>query len=109
MIAIDGKTVRGSRDGHRPGAHLLAALHTDTATVLGQATVDAKTNEVTHLPTLLTTLNERDLLPADAVITADALHTQRDTAQAITDLGIDYALTVKRNQPKLHDHLAALP
>lgn len=109
VIAIDGKTVRGSRDVDRPGTHLLAALHTDTATVLGQQVVDTKTNEITHLPTLLATLNERGLLPSEAVITADALHTQRDTAKAITDLGLDYALTVKRNQPKLHDHLARLP
>lgn len=109
VIAIDGKTVRGSRARDRPATHLLAALHTDTATVLGQQVVDIKTNEITHLPTLLTTLNQRGLLPEGAVITADALHTQRDTAKAITDLGLDYALTVKRNQPKLHDHLAALP
>lgn len=93
VIAIDGKTVRGSRDGYQPGTHLLAALHTDTATVLGQQTVNAKTNEITHLPTLLALLDERCLLPAGAVITADALHTQRDTAQAITGLGLDYALT----------------
>lgn len=113
VIAIDGKTVRGSRgssrEGHHRATHLLAALHTDTATVLGQQVVDTKTNEITHLPTLLATLNDRGILPAEAVITADALHTQRDTAQAITDLGLDYALTVKRNQPKLHDHLAGLP
>ncbi|MEZ0167064.1 ISAs1 family transposase [Kineococcus sp. LSe6-4] len=113
VIAIDGKTVRGSRSANasdeRSSTHLLAAFHTDTATVLGQQVVDAKTNEITHLPTLVTSMHERDLLPAGAVITADALHTQRESARTITNLGLHYAFTVKRNQPKLHDHLTALP
>lgn len=56
----------------------------------------------------------RDLLPAlgdltAAVVTADAMHTQRGSAEAITNAGADYVFTVKGNQPALHVLLKALP
>lgn len=109
VIAFDGKTVRGSRDHEKAGAHLLAAFDTTHGVPLDQVGVNAKTNEIIHLPTLLDQLKDRGLLPQGAIVTADALHTQRSTAAAIVDSGADYVLTVKKNQPKLHAHLAALP
>lgn len=55
----------------------------------------------------------RDLLGmmdlSDVVVTADALHTQKETATFITERGGDYLLTVKRNQPSLFKALAAPP
>ena len=109
VIAIDGKTVRGSRDYDKPGTHLLAAFDTTHGVPLDHVDVDAKTNEITHLPTLLTQLKDRGLLPAGGVVTADALHTQRSTATAIVATGADDVLTIKKNQPQLHAHVAALP
>src|SRR5487761_1917024 len=44
-LIIDGKTLRGSRDGDMPAAHLLSAYAGDVGTVLAQMRVDAKTNE----------------------------------------------------------------
>src|SRR4029453_1531153 len=46
---------------------------------------------------------------AGAVITADAMHTQRDHASFLVDRDADYLLVVKANQPALHAQLAGLP
>jgi predicted transposase YbfD/YdcC len=104
VIAFDGKTLRGARDAAGNLVHLLAGLCQATGTVLAQLAVGAKTNEIPMLRTLLDTLDI-----ADAVITADALHCQRDTADAIVGAGGHYILTVKANQPSLHAQLKALP
>ncbi|EFC82589.1 ISAs1 family transposase [Parafrankia sp. EUN1f] len=103
-VAVDGKTVRGSRAGDSPGRHLLAALDHDTGVVLGQVAVDAKTNEIPTLPVLLAGL---DL--TGVIVTADALHTQTETARWLVGRGAHYVLTVKANQPSQYAQLAALP
>jgi len=104
VIAVDGKTVRRAtpRGGRAP--HLVAALTHDTGLVLGQVAVDAKSNEIPALRDLLGLMDIKGL-----VITADAMHTQRDTAEFITSHGADYLLTVKANQPGLRRLLAGLP
>jgi predicted transposase YbfD/YdcC len=104
VIAFDGKTLRGARDAAGNLTHLLAGLCQRTGTVLAQLAVGAKTNEIPCLRVLLRTL---DL--AGAVVTADALHCQRDTAQAIIEGGGHYIFTVKANQPKLRRQLKDLP
>ncbi len=103
VIAIDGKTMRGARrDGGAP--HLVAALEHRSGVVLGQLATAAKSNEIPALRDLLDTMEI-----ARAVITADAMHCQRETAKHITDAGGHYLLTVKTNQRKLREKLRALP
>ena len=105
VIALDGKTVRGARtrpDGKAP--HLVAAFDHGAGAVLGQVAVDAKSNEI---PAVRTLLGHLDL--DGAVVTLDAMHTQTDTATAITDAGGDYVFTVKANMPTLHQKLKKLP
>lgn len=104
VIAFDGKTLRGARDATGALVHLLAGLCQHTGMVLAQLAVDAKTNEIPMLRTLLATLDI-----TGAVITADALHTQRETAQYIIGRDAHYILTVKNNQPKLRARLKNLP
>ena len=104
VIAFDGKTLRGARDGAGNLTHLLAGLCHRTGTVLGQLEVGAKTNEIPLLRTLLDTMDI-----ADVVVTADALHCQRGTAEYITGRGGHYIFTVKDNQPKLRKQLKGLP
>jgi predicted transposase YbfD/YdcC len=104
VIAFDGKTLRGARDAAGNLTHLLAGLCQHTGTVLAQLSVHAKTNEIPMLRTLLASMDI-----TDAVITADALHCQRDTAHTIAAAGGHYILTVKANQPTLHAELKALP
>jgi predicted transposase YbfD/YdcC len=105
VIAIDGKTVRGARDKEGKAPHLVAALAHGIGAVLGQAAVNAKSNEIPAV---------RDLLKAfaslaGAVITIDALHTQSDTAQVIIGRQADYMMTVKGNMPTLYKRLKKLP
>ncbi len=103
VIAVDGKRLRGSaRDGHQ--VHLLAALDHHDGAVLAQREVPAANNEISEFQPLLAGL---DL--AGVVVTADALHTQRDHAGFLIDAGADYLLVVKANQPTLHAQLAGLP
>jgi predicted transposase YbfD/YdcC len=105
MIAVDGKTLRGSGVAGRPARHLLAALDHARGVVLGQVDVEAKTNEI---PMFATLLDRVDL--AGAVVTADALHAQRAHAEyLVAKRGAHYLITVKGNQPGLRAQLAALP
>ena len=104
MVAVDGKTSRGSGHGEQNSRHLLAAYDHAHGAVLGQVEVGAKTSEIPMFSTLLDRLDI-----ADAVITADALHAQREHAIYLARRGAYYLLVVKRNQPSLHTQLAALP
>ena len=104
VIAVDGKTLRGSASGGEPGDHLLAALDHAHGAVLGQVEVGAKTNEIPMFPVLL---GRMDI--TGAVITADAMHAQRGHATYLAGRGAHFLLTVKRNQPGLFAQLAALP
>lgn len=104
VIAVDGKTLRGSGHGEQNGRHLLAAFDHAHGVVLGQVEVGAKTNEIPLFTALLDRLDIQD-----AVITADALHAQRSHATYLARRGAHYLLIVKRNQPSLHAQLAALP
>jgi predicted transposase YbfD/YdcC len=105
-LAVDGKAVRGTRHaaGDGQAVHLLAVADQQAGAVLAQASVDGNTNEITQFAPLLQPL---DL--AGSVITADALHAQREHATYLARRGAHYLLIVKRNQPSLHTQLAALP
>jgi len=95
-IALDGKTLRGSRKQGAPGAHLLAAVGQRLGLSLAQRAVPDETNELGVVRAVL-----RDLVLAGRVVTADALHTQQAVAGAILAGGGDYVLPVKDNQPHL--------
>ena len=102
-IALDGKTLRGSRKQGAPGVHLLSALSHRLGLTLAQQAVDDKTNEITQVETVL-----RQLVLKDRVVTMDALLTQRHVAQTIVDEGGDYVMTVKENQPQLRADIELL-
>jgi predicted transposase YbfD/YdcC len=104
VIAIDGKTVRGARTTNTPAPHLVAAFDHASGTVLGQVAVPAKSNEIPAVRDLLRCF---DLTAV--VVTVDAMHTQTDTADAITTAGGDYVFTVKKNQRSLHAACTDLP
>lgn len=96
-VALDGKTLRGSRKQGAPGVHLLSALSHHLGLTLAQQAVSDKTNEITQVEAVL-----RQLVLPGRVFTMDALLTQRHVAQAIVDGGGDYVMMVKENQPQLH-------
>ena len=95
-VALDGKTLRGSRTQGAPGVHLLAALAHHLGLTLAQQAVDDKTNEITQVETLL-----HQLVLTGRVCTMDALLTQRHVAQTLVEAGGDYVMIVKENQPQL--------
>jgi predicted transposase YbfD/YdcC len=105
LIAIDGKTLRGSFDAAAGQAalHLVSAFAHANRLVLGQLATEAKSNEITAIPQLLAWLD----LHA-AVVTIDAMGCQKAIAQAIVDGGGDYLLAVKDNQPTLHEEVRFL-
>jgi predicted transposase YbfD/YdcC len=104
-VAVDGKTLRGSGHHPNPQVHLLAAMDHTTHAVLAQTDVEATTNEIARFRPLLDGL---DL--AGRVVTADALHTQREHADwLVTQQHAAYLLVVKANQPTLHRQLRRLP
>jgi hypothetical protein len=103
-LALDGKTVRGSRNADGKALHLLSAITHGEGTVVAQVAVDAKTNEITQVEPLL-----KDLAIKGAVVTADALLTQTAIARhVVQDKGADYVFTVKDNQPTLRQDIATL-
>jgi hypothetical protein len=103
-LSVDGKTLRGGHGRGAPAPHLLSAILHQDAVVVAQAAVPADTNEIPALPRLLAPLPL-----AGAVVTADALHTQTETARFLVEAKqADYVFTVKDNQPTLRDDIAAL-
>jgi predicted transposase YbfD/YdcC len=103
VIAVDGKTLRGSKtspDG--TGAlHLVSAYATEAGLVLAQRAVAGKSNEITAIPELLDMLNLKG-----AIVTIDAMGTQKEIARRIVDKGADYVLALKGNQTSLHEDAA---
>jgi predicted transposase YbfD/YdcC len=105
VITVDGETLRGARAGDGRAVHLLAAMLAGTRAVLSQREIPHKTNEITAFAPLLDGLDV-----TGALVTADAMHTQRAHARfLVQDKGADYLLTVKDNQPLLFAQLNALP
>jgi hypothetical protein len=101
-VALDGKTLRGSKKQGAEFSHLLSAVSHGLGLTLGQVGVERKTNEITAVPELLTLL-----VVEGRVFTMDALLTQRTIAEHILDEGGDYLMAVKGNQPTLHDLVRA--
>ena len=99
-IAIDGKTVRGSRDksSNKRPIHVVSAWANENQLVLGQVKVDEKSNEITAIPELLNLLDI-----AGCTITIDAMGTQKKIVEVISDKNADYVLGLKSNQKALHD------
>lgn len=106
VVALDGKTVRGSASDAADARHLLGSIDQRTAVVLGQVNVERKTNEISMFPLLCECIDDL----SDAVITADALHAQRSHADyLVLQRRAHYLLTVKGNQPHLLHQLKTLP
>jgi predicted transposase YbfD/YdcC len=107
QVRLDGKAIRGARDADGNQVRLLAALagpDAATAVVAAQAEVGKKTNEV---PMAAVVLGQIDL--NNKVVTADALHTVKATANHIHEHGGEFVLPVKENRRALFDALDALP
>jgi predicted transposase YbfD/YdcC len=102
LIAIDGKTLRGSddrRDG-KAAIPMVSAWASENKSSLGQVVVSAKSNEITAIPELLGLLDV-----SGALVTIDAMGCPKEIAELIREGGGDYALAVKQNQPTLYEQV----
>jgi predicted transposase YbfD/YdcC len=102
LRAIDGKTLRGSRDraGGQAPLHLVSAWAGASGLVLGQAAVDDKSNEITAIPMLLRLLDLEG-----CPVTRDAMGRQTAIAAQIVAQGGGYVLAPKDNQPEMHEEV----
>ncbi len=105
VIAIDGKTLRGSSDRahEKKGVHLLHAWSCDNRICLAQLKVDDKSNEITAICTLLD-----QLFVEKSIVTTDALNTQKSTVAKIIEKKAHYVLPVKENQSGLLESIQTL-
>jgi predicted transposase YbfD/YdcC len=103
VIALDGKTVRGTcaKDGQN-GLHLVSAWATANQLTLAQVKVANKANEIVAIPQLLELLRVQG-----CIVTIDAIGCQKKIVEAIRSHQADYVVTVKGNQPKLSQTVQA--
>jgi predicted transposase YbfD/YdcC len=104
LVAIDGKTCRGSHDaGKGLGAlHIVSAWASEEGIALGQVATEEKSNEITAIPELLKQINL-----ADTIITIDAMGCQKDICKQIVDGKGDFVIAAKDNQPNLKNAIAS--
>ena len=100
VVAVDGKTLRGSYDhgSSKSAIHMVSAWATANHITLGQVVVDEKSNEITAIPKLLELLEISGCL-----VTIDAMGCQVTIAQTVLDQEADYVFAVKGNQPTLYE------
>lgn len=98
IVAIDGKTVRGSFDNqlNKSAIHIVNAWISTNGLILGQLKTSEKSNEITAIPELLDML-----LVKGCIVTTDAMGCQKDIAGKIIDKKADYVLALKGNQQSL--------
>jgi predicted transposase YbfD/YdcC len=102
-ISIDGKTSRGSGCKEDKPLHLVSAWANEARLTLGQVAVEDKSNEITAIPQLLDILEVKG-----AIITIDAMGTQKAIAEKIVEKEADYVLPVKENHPHLFEDMVKM-
>lgn len=102
VVAIDGKTLRGSFDvaTGKKAIHMVSAWSTANGISLGQMTVDSKTNEITVVPDLI-----KRLVLKGCIVTGDAMNAQKAIVTAIVTKEGDYALALKGNQGEFYENV----
>ena len=98
VIAIDGKTIKGSRTKKKNSCHIVSAWSDTHKLVLAQVKTDEKSNEITAIPKLLERLDLQG-----QIVTLDAMGCQRAICEQIVEKEGDYVISLKGNQGKLHE------
>jgi predicted transposase YbfD/YdcC len=105
IIAIDGKTLRGSgnkRKNNKP-LHMVSAWAAHNRVMLGQVKTEEKSNEIEAIPRLLNML-----YISNSIVTIDAMGCQKNIALQIIEQGADYVLALKENQPSLYQDIKSV-
>jgi predicted transposase YbfD/YdcC len=103
ILAVDGKTLRRSHDRRKGlGAlHSVSVWASEFGLTLGQVATEEKSNEITAIPQVLKLVDLQG-----AIVTIDAMGTQKAIASQVVDSGADYVFGLKGNQSKLHEAVA---
>lgn len=96
VVAIDGKTIRGSGSQDKSAMHIVSAYACENRLCLAQVATEEKSNEITAIPKLLELMAIKG-----CVVTTDALGCQKKIAEKIIEKQADYVLMVKDNQKNL--------
>jgi Transposase len=100
LISIDGKTIRGAKNGSKSLFHMVSAFCHANGVSLAQVRTAEKSNEITAIPELLKVLELEG-----CVVSIDAMGCQSAIANQIIESKADYLLAVKANQSELHRSL----
>lgn len=105
IIAIDGKTLRGShnRKKNQKALHLVSAWAIESRMMLGQVKTEEKSNEIEAIPRLLKMLDIKG-----SIVTIDAMGCQKEIAKQIIDQDGDYVLSLKENQGSLYKDVESI-
>lgn len=97
VVAVDGKTIRGSGNSAHKAYHVVSAFVAENQITLGEVVVEEKSNEITAVPELL------DLIDVEgSIVTADAMSCQKEITKKITENKADYVIGLKENQKVLY-------
>ena len=101
-IAIDGKTICSTDQRAEDGQplHILSAIVSESKLIIGSLPCDSKISEPKIFRELVGILDI-----SGAILVADALHCQKESAAKVVAEGGDYLFAVKENQPTLHDDI----
>lgn len=102
VIAVDGKTIRGSANASHKAYHVVSAFVAENQMTLGEIVVDEKSNEIRAVPALLDVIDVEG-----SIVTADAMSCQKEIAKKITDKKADYVIALKENQLALYNDAVA--
>jgi len=97
QIAVDGKALCGSKSQDLRCLHSVSAWCHENGLVLAEQQIDSKSNEITAIPLLLSSLDLKG-----NTVTIDAAGCQKSIAKLIREKKGDYVLGLKRNHPKLY-------
>ena len=89
VVAIDGKMICGAKQGNRRALHVLSAFAHEAGLVIEQCRVDQKNNEITAISLLLA-----DLAIKGAILTIDAMCTQKAISSAIIEKKCNYVFAL---------------
>lgn len=103
IINVDGQAVRASRNEEDRWPYLLNVCDADNEIILTHELIDAKSNEIKYAAEVISRLDIEG-----AIVTCDALNTQRKFAETICSKGADYLFALKKNQDTLYDHVESL-
>lgn len=101
VIAVDGKTIRGSKSESHKAYHVVSAFAAENQLVLGELVTEEKSNEITAVPELLNSLNIEN-----SIVTADAMSCQKGIVEKIQEKKADYVIGLKGNQPTLLENVS---